>query len=601
MVCKGAILPLHCDLYLPSLVLTLTSHLFLFLLKIYNDGTVALLGSNAIDTVLDEEDQSNKTATHHITPTHALAHSEEDGVSDSDAAASSDASYGLRGGRSSARSEGGGRPHRRAAAAVRASRASTAAAAGGGGGSGGGIFKAAAIKILRQELRLMSTGEIARLALKHGLIRCTGKTPEATMASALYTDVKRREELSVFFRPQEGLFGLREWAVKDEEEPSGVPAGCDFHHQEDHAAVAAAAVNQALRAADEAAATTHRVTHDNNNNDNNNPHTGSDAVDRLMELLCAAEEINRASAEEEEEEDMAAHPEKDRMEEEGKVQAQSQYDMAAANEGRSFTTQPFDLPPSAKDVCATTRQGFGPSSTTAESIAAEAVRAAEAAMDRLKKELGAGHPEVSRGYLTLARIYTADMPVATRELAEGTILRAEAVVSECHSALGCHVAASPATLSLLVHRLQQQVEEMAALPSPLADESDGSARSRSRLQQLQTAIRTASVIATTALQAASAAAVHSAGGTCKQETPFMARRQCSSSSNEENIRSQSSLFSINNRNTARLDLRKAKGSFEPDGVSPIAKIPASVSKRSANATAVASADEGSESLANRGK
>jgi hypothetical protein len=31
------------------------------------------------------------------------------------------------------------------------------------------------------------------------------------MASALYTDVKRKERTSVFIRPVEGLFGLREW------------------------------------------------------------------------------------------------------------------------------------------------------------------------------------------------------------------------------------------------------------------------------------------------------------------------------------------------------------------------------------------------------
>ena len=54
-------------------------------------------------------------------------------------------------------------------------------------------------------------GEIARLALKRGLIKCSGKTPEATMASALYTDIKRREGQSIFIRPHEGLFGLREW------------------------------------------------------------------------------------------------------------------------------------------------------------------------------------------------------------------------------------------------------------------------------------------------------------------------------------------------------------------------------------------------------
>lgn len=34
------------------------------------------------------------------------------------------------------------------------------------------------------------------------LINCQGKTPEATMASALYTDVKRKLHLSVFTRPQ---------------------------------------------------------------------------------------------------------------------------------------------------------------------------------------------------------------------------------------------------------------------------------------------------------------------------------------------------------------------------------------------------------------
>ncbi|KXZ47081.1 hypothetical protein GPECTOR_38g318 [Gonium pectorale] len=44
-----------------------------------------------------------------------------------------------------------------------------------------------------------------------GLLKCQGKTPEATMASALYTDVKRKLHKSLFTRPQEGLFGLREW------------------------------------------------------------------------------------------------------------------------------------------------------------------------------------------------------------------------------------------------------------------------------------------------------------------------------------------------------------------------------------------------------
>ena len=106
------------------------------------------------------------------------------------------------------------------------------------GSRGGGIFKTAAIQVLRQEGRLMSTGapggsmqalfrgqrsvkasdgpslnagEIAKVALKSNYINVQGKTPEATMASALYTDIKRKEGHSVFIRPHEGLFGLREW------------------------------------------------------------------------------------------------------------------------------------------------------------------------------------------------------------------------------------------------------------------------------------------------------------------------------------------------------------------------------------------------------
>ncbi len=50
------------------------------------------------------------------------------------------------------------------------------------------------------------------MALNRGLLGQTGKTPEATMASALYTDVKRKEGSSAFIRPVEGMFGLREWA-----------------------------------------------------------------------------------------------------------------------------------------------------------------------------------------------------------------------------------------------------------------------------------------------------------------------------------------------------------------------------------------------------
>ena len=118
---------------------------------------------------------------------------------------------------------------------------------------GGGIFKTAALAVLRGEQRLMTTGEITRccavptsttsrsvcchagppckdaailalvtaaqratcpphmhrlrltssacrVALDQALVTCQGRTPEATMASALYTDVKRKLDRSLFTR-----------------------------------------------------------------------------------------------------------------------------------------------------------------------------------------------------------------------------------------------------------------------------------------------------------------------------------------------------------------------------------------------------------------
>ncbi|KIZ01804.1 hypothetical protein MNEG_6155, partial [Monoraphidium neglectum] len=64
----------------------------------------------------------------------------------------------------------------------------------------GGIFKSAAIEVLRMDRRLMTTGEITKLALQRGFLKAQGKTPEATMASALYTDVKRKHGTSIFTR-----------------------------------------------------------------------------------------------------------------------------------------------------------------------------------------------------------------------------------------------------------------------------------------------------------------------------------------------------------------------------------------------------------------
>ena len=65
----------------------------------------------------------------------------------------------------------------------------------------------------------MATGEICKLALEWGLLKCTGKTPEATMASSLYGDIKRNDGGSVFYRPRGGMFGLKEW-IEQERHPS---------------------------------------------------------------------------------------------------------------------------------------------------------------------------------------------------------------------------------------------------------------------------------------------------------------------------------------------------------------------------------------------
>ena len=96
-----------------------------------------------------------------------------------------------------------------------ASKPSRIAAKSTGGGKRG-IFKNAAVGVLRETRRLMSTGDITKHAISRGFLdQLPGKTPEATMASTLYTDIKRWKAGipgCVFCRPQEGLFGLREWS-----------------------------------------------------------------------------------------------------------------------------------------------------------------------------------------------------------------------------------------------------------------------------------------------------------------------------------------------------------------------------------------------------
>lgn len=46
----------------------------------------------------------------------------------------------------------------------------------------------------------MTSGEITKLSLERKLIKCTGKTPENTMASALYTEVRKRPLQTTFIK-----------------------------------------------------------------------------------------------------------------------------------------------------------------------------------------------------------------------------------------------------------------------------------------------------------------------------------------------------------------------------------------------------------------
>ena len=73
------------------------------------------------------------------------------------------------------------------------------------------------VKILELLLKLFfPAGAIYDRAMKQGLVsESAGKTPEATMAAALYTDIKKYRDRSTFVKPREGLFGLRDWNRDD--------------------------------------------------------------------------------------------------------------------------------------------------------------------------------------------------------------------------------------------------------------------------------------------------------------------------------------------------------------------------------------------------
>ncbi len=79
-------------------------------------------------------------------------------------------------------------------------------------------FKQAAYHVLKDEKRPIPAKEITQIALRDGLIKTDGKTPDATMGAVIYADIKQKGEKSLFVKVKSGLFGLREW---DEEAKEG--------------------------------------------------------------------------------------------------------------------------------------------------------------------------------------------------------------------------------------------------------------------------------------------------------------------------------------------------------------------------------------------
>jgi hypothetical protein len=273
------------------------------------------------------------------------------------------------------------------------------------GYGGGGVFKQAAVEILRSEGRLMSTGDIARLALRRGLVRCTGKTPEATMASALYTDIKRKEGHSLFVRPREGLFGLREWVEEGVITITPPEQTTTLHHA--HLPLPSSHhLHQHAAAMDSENGTINN--HSNQqyyDTEQQQPGASQDSQgDRLMELLCAAEEINRdeispLSSKEAEEDIAEEHEEK--MEAGVKLEEQQTAAAAAATEEALVAANQAAAAVLGERNASTTFL-TAPKTVISPALALEN---AQLEAQRLDLTYGSSHPEVGIAYLNLAKLY----------------------------------------------------------------------------------------------------------------------------------------------------------------------------------------------------
>ena len=72
-------------------------------------------------------------------------------------------------------------------------------------------FKTAALKILKEAGVALSATEIIEIALSRGYVKSVGKTPAATLASRLYTDIRDNEK-SPFVKTKPGVFAVKRTA-----------------------------------------------------------------------------------------------------------------------------------------------------------------------------------------------------------------------------------------------------------------------------------------------------------------------------------------------------------------------------------------------------
>ncbi len=74
-------------------------------------------------------------------------------------------------------------------------------------------YREAALEVLRKVQRPMTAKEIITQAVEHNLLQCTGRTPDASLAGRLYTEIKRNGKTSPFVQIGPRTYALREWNI----------------------------------------------------------------------------------------------------------------------------------------------------------------------------------------------------------------------------------------------------------------------------------------------------------------------------------------------------------------------------------------------------